>query len=243
MKIAVCDDERIQLDLMSAILAEYRNLKDCPMEVSTYIDADTLWWDIQDGRIPDLILLDIQMEKTSGIELAHKICNLHLDVRIAFVTGIKDYVFEGYDVNAIGYILKPFEKDQIFHLLNKAYAGFTEIKKSIVIKNAGELLQIYIKDIIALEAVSHDTELYLCPSRGDQRITVTLHKGLNECIEELQIPSVIKIHRSYAVNMNNIVSLQKNACRDAYGNEYPIAKGNRDIVMKAFIRANQEKEV
>ncbi|MCH3960853.1 MAG: LytTR family DNA-binding domain-containing protein [Solobacterium sp.] len=219
MKIAVCDDERIQLDLMSAILAEYRNLKDCPMEVSTYIDADTLWWDIQDGRIPDLILLDIQMEKTSGIELAHKICNLHLDIRIAFVTGIKDYVFEGYDVNAIGYILKPFEKDQIFHLLNKAYAGFSEIKKSIVIKNAGELLQIYIKDIIALEAVSHDTELYLCPSRGDQRISVTLHKGLNECIEGLQIPSVIKTHRSYAVNMNNIVSLQKDACRDAYGNE------------------------
>ena len=71
-----------------------------------YDTADALWWDIQDGFSPDLLMLDIQMEHMTGIELAHRIRDLHLDNLICFITGVKDYVFEGYDVNAIGYILK-----------------------------------------------------------------------------------------------------------------------------------------
>ena len=85
-----------------------------------YTDCDNLWWDLQNGLVADLLLSDIQMENMTGIELARKMRQARLNHLICFISGVKDFVFEGYDVDALAYLLKPYKKDQLFKILDKA---------------------------------------------------------------------------------------------------------------------------
>ena len=239
MRIAVCDDEKVQMDLLSAYIDEYGKEKNVRTEVKKYDTADALWWDIQDGFSPDLMMLDIQMEHMTGIELAHRIRDLHLDNLICFITGIKDYVFEGYDVNAIGYILKPFEKIQIFRILDKADAVLSEPPAYTVMKTWEEMIRIYHKDIVALEAVAHNTVFWMKQSATNQKESVSIRDGISECITQLGIADMFKIHRSYAVNMQNITAVRKDGCIGADGKCYPVSRSNREEAMQAFIKANR----
>ena len=239
MRIAVCDDEKIQMNLLSAYICEYGKEKDILIEVKKYDTADALWWDIQDGFSPDLLMLDIQMEHMTGIELAHRIRDLHLDNLICFITGVKDYVFEGYDVNAIGYILKPFEKAQIFRMLEKADAVISEPPAYTVMKTEDEMIRIYHKDIVALEAVAHNTVFWMKQSVTKQKDSISVRDGISECIAQLGISDMIRIHRSYAVNMQNIAAVRKDACVGTDGKYYPVSRANREDAMQAFIRANR----
>ena len=58
----------------------------------------------------DIIFLDIEMKTLNGVETAKKIRNVNKDIIIIFVTGYSEYVYEGYDVHAFNYILKPYKK-------------------------------------------------------------------------------------------------------------------------------------
>ena len=69
--------------------------------------------DYEDGLDADAYFLDIQMKGTNGMQCAREIHQKDPKALIVFITAIKDYVFEGYDVDALGYILKPYEQDQI----------------------------------------------------------------------------------------------------------------------------------
>ena len=142
MKIIICDDEQIQLDNLKSFLQEYSFLNDVEMEVLEYHDASTLWWDLQDGLFADLLLLDIQMEHMNGIELAHKMREHKMFHQIAFVSGIKDYVFEGYEVEAMSYILKPYEKQQIFKLLDKV-KHFSSDEAYTIVHTAKQIYKLY----------------------------------------------------------------------------------------------------
>lgn len=227
MLVAVCEDDEVQCEYLVQCIREY----DETVNVVSYGGSDSLWWDIQDGKEFDLLFLDIEMSHMNGMELAHHIHDSHLDIPVCFVTGVKDYVFEGYDVEACGYLLKPYEKDQVFRILKKLQERHPEKEKYIMIEQQSEIVRVSVNDIVALEARAHDTLLYL--KEGND---IRVHKIFQVMMEETQL---FQIHRSYAVNMHNIESLTKNACVDKKGRTYLISRGRKDAVMHQFIKANR----
>ncbi|MGN0571131.1 MAG: response regulator transcription factor [Candidatus Fimenecus sp.] len=68
----------------------------------------------------DLAFLDIEMPVMSGLELAERLLRIDKNIKIIFVTGFKEYAFDAFGVNAIGYVLKPFSEDMIRHEIEKA---------------------------------------------------------------------------------------------------------------------------
>jgi two-component system response regulator LytT len=238
MKVVICDDEKAQLDLLHKYLEEYFLQRGISLEIADYQDCDTLWWDLQDGLDADLFLLDIQMEHLTGIELARKMRAAHMYQLICFITGIKDYVFEGYDVDALGYILKPFEKQQLEKILDKAAALLDQQPTSTLLHSGRDTFRIYHHDVIGLEAVGHDTKIYLKQSRTNDLSDILLKIGINECIDQLGM-NLTLIHRSYAVNLKNILRIGKDECIGENNTHFPIARGRRDMVMQAFIQQNR----
>lgn len=69
---------------------------------------------------------------------------------------------------------------------------------------------------------------------------ITVKKSITECLELLKMDTLLKIQRSYAVNLKNIVRITKDCCVGEDGTTFPIARGQRDIVMQAFIKVNKE---
>lgn len=239
MKIVVCDDDVKQLEILNKYLEEYSKIAAIKIEVKCYQDCDNLWWDLQSGLYADLFLLDIQMKNMTGIELARNIRSAHLPFLLCFISGIKDYVFEGYDLDALGYILKPFEKDQLYRLLDKAVKMMKQSNEFSIISHRKEFIKVYHKDILGLEAIGHDTKLYLRKGGFAKEQTLLLKINFSELIQQLSCP-LFKTHRSFAVNMKNVMKISKIDCLSLDGVSFPIARGNYEACMQAFIASNKE---
>ena len=73
-----------------------------------------------DGYFPyEIYILDIQMGKMNGMELARKIRKMDAKAAILFLTGVKDYALEGYEVGAVRYLLKPVREDEFFRIMDE----------------------------------------------------------------------------------------------------------------------------
>jgi Response regulator of the LytR/AlgR family len=238
MKIILCDDEKEQMEILSTYINDYACSHHVEIQIEEYSDCDTLWWDMQSGTTADLFMLDIQMKHMTGIQLAHKMREACMYQMVCFITGIKDYVFEGYDVDAAGYILKPFERPQIDKVLDKAVDILSTQQEYSVLQSGKDTIRLYHTDIIGLEAVGHDTKVYLKHSRTNNRDDIIMKLGINEFMAQVNMELTI-IHRSYAVNMRNILQITKEECIGENDTHFPIARGRHEEAMQAFIKQNR----
>ena len=237
MKYVVCDDEKIQVDLVCKYIQEYAQKNKQKTEIYRYYDCHNLWWDLESGLKADLLLLDIQMEDLNGIELARLMRKNQFFHMLCFISGSKEYVFEGYDVDAIAYLLKPYEKDQLFRVLDKAQKLVQNTDDFNIIQTKKEMYKIYHRDLIALEAFLHDTKIYL-RSSASKPTEIIIHQSLKEVAALFNL-SLFQIHRSYMVNLKNILQVRKTECIAENNLCFPIARGNYELTMQAFIEANR----
>lgn len=77
----------------------------------------------------DLAFLDIEMPVMTGLEFAKLLNQIDMDIRIVFVTGFKEYAYDAFSVNAIGYVLKPFSEEMIHRELTKAFHSMPSTPK------------------------------------------------------------------------------------------------------------------
>lgn len=114
MNIIAVDDESLVLEDIKEICEGF----DFVTSISTFSNpADALEYTVL--NTVDAAFLDIEMPVMSGLELAKRFNRLRPDMKIIFVTGFKEYAYDAFGVNAVGYVLKPFSDDMILEQLNK----------------------------------------------------------------------------------------------------------------------------
>ena len=118
LNIAICDDEKVIREQIKE-LAE----KEMPCVCDgLYETGDAL---LAAGKQFDIVFLDIQMEGTDGIETAKRLRQRDEDTILIFITGIREYVFEAFDVAAFHYLLKPIEEDKFREVFHRKGNRFT----------------------------------------------------------------------------------------------------------------------
>lgn len=158
MRICFCDDEastRSQFERMAAAWAEQRGEA---AELQLYNSAEQLLFEVGQPEAQelafDLILLDIQMGGMDGITLARQLRAQDKRVTLAFLTAAREYVFEGYEVQAVRYLLKPMQQEKVFELLDLARQNLQE-QPSLILNCADEKKKLYLSQIAAIEAQGH----------------------------------------------------------------------------------------
>ena len=120
LRIAICDDiydARLQLRANLERLLEHRGTEAVFSEFSTG-EALLRWMHTHAGEV-DLIFLDMKMGELSGMETAHRLRQADASVQLVFVTSYTDYVFDGYSVGALGYLIKPSKPEALEEILNR----------------------------------------------------------------------------------------------------------------------------
>lgn len=181
----------------------------------------------------DLIYLDIQMPGLNGIELA-RILNKGADApRIVFTTAYEQYSLEGYKVDALDYLLKPFSYEEFLRTANKAEAyvrllsrtdadatgGEQDKDRYLFLKVEYQWVRIELDDITYIESLKDYVRVHL---RSDDRGVMSL-TALKDLEEKLPPQRFMRVHRSYIVALDKIVSMTKHSVR--VGN-IDIAVGN-----------------
>ncbi len=178
----------------------------------------------------DIMFLDIEMPKVSGLQLLQNISNKPL---VILTTAFPNYALEGYELDIIDYLLKPFafsrflkavQKAKDYYQMKNAATGVAQ-PSYIFIKSDKRIEKIELNDILYAESIGNYVSIYTENKRFIAYLTM---KSL-----EAQLPSddFIKIHQSYLVNNSKINAIEGNEIKIA-GKSLPISRNYKDIVMK-----------
>ena len=119
MRIAVCDDEKNLRRDLRRLVEIHMELKGIPCEIVEYESGERL---LEEGEADktDILFLDIEMPGKGGMETARLLRSYGKKMMIIFVTAYPDFVFQGYEVQAFHYILKPYQEKKIKEVLDRA---------------------------------------------------------------------------------------------------------------------------
>ena len=121
MRIGICDDERVQQELLIKYISIWGETRDAQVEWVTYSSAESFLFAWEEDKNFDLLMLDVEMGKMNGMEMAMKIREQDEELPILFITGYEKYMAQGYEVAALHYLLKPVNQDKLFSILDKLY--------------------------------------------------------------------------------------------------------------------------
>lgn len=234
MKIAICDDCSNEYDILLNYINEWKIKVDEQVSVEYFSSAEEFLFYWPEEREFDLVFLDIEMKSISGMDLAKKIREIDEDLIIVFVTGYKNYVFDGYNVRALNYILKPINKKQCFEALNESLKKIGNENKSkyYILKNIKSSKKVKLDDIKYMIMFSH----YIDIVTEEEVIKYKIKIG--EIEKELPYPKFIRCHRSYIVNLNYVETILIDKLILSDGLSIPISKKKWKDVNEAFIECH-----
>lgn len=166
----------------------------------------------------ELVFLDIQMPDVTGLEIAKKISQncTSKDMRFIFATAYSHYALEGYKVQAIDYLLKPFNFSDFTVAVDKAVEFFSMVRHDnlpskiepefIFIKVGYELVKISVEEILFLEGAKDYVKVYLEKQQQPLMAYSTL-KGLSE---KLPNDKFLQVHRSFVISKSKVFARTKN---------------------------------
>lgn len=224
MKCIAIDDEPLALKLLVRYCSQVPSIQ----LLGTYTDPMEGIARVRSAR-PDLIFIDIRMPEISGIHVARLFEQTTL---VIFTTAHKEYAIEGFDVNAVDYLLKPFSFERFLKAYNKAeqrfIAMFTEQptdSKTIFIKYNYRNVQIPVQDIIYIEAFDNSVKIITLDKTYMPVMT------MKTILRRLPETGFARVHKSFIVPVGKIKSFDnKQVIIDR--KKLPVGRRYRDEFIK-----------
>lgn len=220
IKIAVIDDEE---QIRKLIL---RNIKKTvqehhDIEISTYASGTSFWEELQNGKTPDILFTDIQMQTLDGVELGKRARKMCPDMYIVFITSYEEYAAESYRIEAYQYILKQDLEFRLPGVVRQLTERLRKKEKEFcIIKDGTEQVKLFYKDI-----------LYLYKSKGAKYVNyvtaqcvVRERNSLENALKTLDNRQFLLVERGYAVNIKKISRLSGDTIYLEKGYEVQVSK-------------------
>lgn len=150
-RIAICDDNTIQIDMLEEILQDYINDRKADAKVDKYYNGADLLSYVKDNGFYDLYILDMIMPEINGLELATTLRALKDEGKIIFLTSTVEYAVSSYDVRAFYYMLKPLDVHKMYSVLDEALKNSSEDEKMVILKQEFSDVRIKINDIMYID--------------------------------------------------------------------------------------------
>lgn len=231
LRIGMCDDSpdardalRFQLERMLAEGAE-----EIVYEFSSGTAA-VRWLKNHPGEI-DLLFLDVEMEGMNGMEAAKQIRTFDKNMIIVFVTGYADYVFDGYQVEAFDYIMKPAKSERLSELLGRVRQWMYERRANCyTIKNTEGTFRFPIAEISYFFS--------------DKRKAILVYRGkeygfygkLDE-VEKALSPAFVRIHQRYLVNPQFVTFVGANQVVMSGETKLPVSRGLKESAVTKLAKS------
>ncbi|MFT4107897.1 MAG: response regulator, partial [Lacrimispora sp.] len=206
LRIAICDDQPRELDIISEYIKEYLNIHLWEAEIKEFSHPDKLLTAIETESF-HLYLLDIVMPMVSRLELGQSIRRISQEAQIVYITTEPGYALDAYAVNPLHYLIKPVEKQALFSALELAFSKVDFGKEiTVTVKIKEGLRTLSAGQIACCEYKNHAVHYTL--TGGEQVKTTTLACGFAEHIAPLlRDARFLSPHVSFALNMSRVEKL------------------------------------
>jgi len=236
IKCAIVDDEFLAREYLSDYISKIPFLE----LVGTYNSPLKIIDTIKNKEI-ELLFLDIQMPDITGIDFLKSI---EYRPNVIITTAFKEFALEGFELNVVDYLLKPFSFDRFLKAVDKVVAIREEKEPGVSAETPVQKETTMYDDYIIIRAdrklykINYDDLLFV----EGQKAYVTFHTkhkkvtaiaSLRELEEKLPSKKFVRIHKSYIVSIKDIDSLEGNML-EIKGNHLPVGKSFKEGVEKIF---------
>lgn len=201
------DDEPLALQQLVTYIRKAPFLE-LVAECQSAIDAQK----VLEQEVIDVMFIDINMPDLNGLDFVRTLAAPPL---VVFTTAYSEYALEGYKVNAVDYLLKPFGMDEFMRAANKVKQQYdlthtAEVSRvddndAIFLKTEHRIVRINVTNIRYIEGMSEYLKIYL--KEGKPLVVLLSMKKMEE---RLSSTNFMRIHRSYIINLNEIQEVNKN---------------------------------
>lgn len=231
MRIAVCDDDELEIDHLSKLIAEYQSSRGVSFECHFFHNSIDFLCDIKGGEY-DFVLLDVVMPGVSGIKAAQELREKDKNVKIIFISLSPEYAVESYSVDAYHYLLKPVSADALFPLLDKAVKELcVQEEQGFVLKNREGIVRLSFAEIEFVEVINKKVSFHLTDG-VIREVTAALADLEGELLNRKEF---VKTHRSYVVNLSSVLSIGTNCAVTKGGHSIPVSRRLRSQVENAYM--------
>lgn len=225
VNVLIIDDEPLAREIIQTHLDKVSNWN----VVDTCINAEEAYEALLNNAI-DVIFLDIQMPVITGVEFLQSLQNPPL---VIFTTAYSEYALKGFELNVIDYLLKPITFGRLLQAIEKANDKLTSLSKVsetqnestyFFVKQDGKLLKINFDDILYVKAEQEYSFVFT----KTERLLVSMHlKLLGNILPESLFT---RVHRSYIIAHQNVVSIYGNKVQIDEETQVPIGNTYKDIL-------------
>ena len=239
MTICYCEDESAQAKAFAIKIDQWAKNRNMKVRTDLFECAAEYLFKAEQNSY-DVIFLDISMRGQNGMELARQIREKERDVILVFVTSDASYVFDGYEVGAYRYLMKPVDEEKLWEILDYARTQKeVEEENYILVKKDRQSVRVNLKDIIYIEAQKHYVNLCM-----ENKESINIKTAFTELLQETQEKSdtILLTHRSYAVNIEKVVRIGRTECVLSDSSVIPVSRSFYKEVNEAFIKYHLGRE-
>lgn len=226
-RIAICDDNEEDISYVSRLVSEWARANGHLVQVETFASAEAFLFQYAEDQSYQILLLDIEMDGMDGVALARKVRADNQEIQIVFITGYTDYIADGYEVEALHYLLKPVNQQKLSEVLSRAVVKLMQSGRSLVLNTPEGLVRAPLYEIRWIEVQRNYVTVH---GKGDYTVKQTLSEVERSLDEEF-----IRTGRSFIVNLKYVRKVTRSEVLLADGTSVPLARGYYDKLNRALI--------
>lgn len=229
--IGVCDDEKIQVKVNGLYIKEIAVRNNWDITMVPFTTGRAVLEFLAKNKM-DVLFLDIDLGNESGISIAEKIAVRYPEVVVIFITGHREFANDAFDVDAMGYIVKPVDEKKMERVLKKTLVHVEAMRsrkpsESLVITVENLKKKILQNDILYIERQQAKSVIFLKGKEFGVYETIT-------SLAERLTNDFIRISQSYIVNKAFIAGIEGNNVLLKNGMDIPIGRTYRKNVLEAY---------
>lgn len=226
-KIAICDDLESDRDYLKDLLNKWAINNSHLLNIDTFSSAESFLFHYEETKDYDILLLDIEMGLMDGVSMAKKIRQDNDAVQIIFITGYSDYIAEGYEVNALHYLIKPVKEEKLFSVLERAIEKVNKNDVVLNLETANGMVRVPIYQIRFAEVLGNYVTIH---AYDDVVVKMTLNE-----LEKILDERFYRVGRSVIVNLNEVSRVTRTEIKLLDGTSIHLPRGAYDGVNRAII--------
>lgn len=231
IRIAVVEDITEQYEYVHKLLTVWAEQSGERITVTHVTCAEEYLISYNQPDTFDILFLDVYMKQMNGMELAKEIRKYDREVQMVFLTGVSDYVFEGYEIGAVRYLLKPVQQEKLIETMAVCLEKLKQKSDDYIsFKYQGEILRLLRSDIYYVEVYGHYLRMV---TKTD---TYEWKDSLQSMRSKLDTRRFVEANRSTIVNMEYVSKITREECLLEDGTGIHVSKGAYKGLNEAFMK-------
>lgn len=232
LSVAVCDDEKIALDIISGAVQQVFSSYKVQTKADTFSRPADLWNALQ-KQAYNLLFLDINMVGTNGIELSKKIASLASRPDIVFVSSNVGRVFETFDANPFGFVRKDNFLKDISGVIDRYVKQKLTAKSPLLqfeLRDHGGLVTLDVSRLKYIECLRNEQVFHM-----DGQEEKSIRSRMQTLEEQLCSYGFLRIHKGYLVNCRYIARFNKETVTLKTGETLPVGRSKHAESMEGYM--------